>query len=188
MDYPTDLTRVFDTSYQFSVELEWIVAELTCVMLVFCVPALPKMISERAVLFTSRITDVWRSWTRLGRDSRVSDTKYIDKNWNEFTPESPPTIGSAPCPGSRQRVTDEELLITNDSNWKQNEALELAAMRDRYIWFQGHAARSPHPGLHPQNNSETGIVKTVEFDRHDDRISKFSPDRNLEIQHPWMEN
>lgn len=181
MDYPTDLTRVFDTSYQFSVELEWIVAELTCVMLVFCVPALPKMISEHAVLFTSRITDAWRSWTRIGRASQGSDTKNNDRDWDEFSPRVPPrTIGSAP--DSRQRVTDEELLITNDS--KQTIAIESAAMRDRYI-VGLHGDPAQNYGL---QHVEAGIVKTVEFDRHDHDISKLSADRHLELQHPWMKN
>lgn len=107
MDYPTDLTHVFDTSYQFSIELEWIIAELTCVMLVFCVPALPKMISERTVLFTSRFTDIWRSWTRLGRSSRASDSKDNDMGWKEF---SRPT---GHVPGSRQRITEKLYRLHN---------------------------------------------------------------------------
>lgn len=171
MDYPTDLTHTFDTSYQFSIELEWIIAELTCVILVFCVPAIPKIFSGDANYFTNRITGAWRSWTRLRRSSRSSndDGNYIGG-------DSPPSWvqihhdgGSGP--ESRQRgygygVVDEESLIIADINKHGMTALEPVAARYGY-------------------SGDSNIVKTVEIDRHIDASGTFAVSQ-LDLQHPWM--
>lgn len=107
LNNPTDLNVVFDTSYQFSIELEWCIAEVTCVMLVFCVPALPKMISEHTVLLASRCTDAWRSGTRLGRGS-THDTR----NWNHGE-AWPRAFGGQPS--SRDRIIDEQWFQAKDT-------------------------------------------------------------------------
>lgn len=170
------LTLPFDTSYQFAIELEWLVTELTCVLLVFCVPALPKIVSEHTVLFTSRVSNVWRSWTRLGRGSQTSDSKRSNRNWDQAWPR---TIGS--LPNLRQRVTDEELLKSNGDTLKN--ALELSGMRDHHNETNGHSAQ-----VDVTQPNELGIVKTIEFDRHDDAASRVPAIHHVQQQHPWMKH
>ena len=175
MDYPTVFTVVFDTSHQFATELEWCIAETTCVMLVFCVPALPKMISERTVKLTDRFTDVWRSWTRLGRGSRASESTRGTKDWNKRQ-AWPQMIGCHP--NSRDRIIDEEWLQTKHT---QKSTIELARSRDHYFSFNRDTAPNgctQHPDL--------GIVKTVEFDYHEGGAFNMSTTQFLQQQHPWM--
>lgn len=134
MDYPAVFTDVFDTSYQFGIELEWCIAEVTCVMLVFCVPALPKMISEHSVLLTSGITDVWRSWTRRGRGRRASKSTNSTKNWKQE--QAWPRLTSD-HPDSRERIIDEECLQTKHT---RTSLIELPRMNDQYLEFNRGAA------------------------------------------------
>jgi hypothetical protein len=52
-----------DTTYTVSPVMIWALPELACVMLVFCLPALPKAVGEQGPLF--KMTSYIRSWTRL---------------------------------------------------------------------------------------------------------------------------
>lgn len=173
MDDSTAFTEVFDTSYQFGIELEWCIAEATCVMLVFCVPALPKMISEHIVLLTNRITDVWRSWNRLYRGRRASESTNRTKNrkqeqaWPRVTGDDP---------DSQERIIDEEWLQTEHT---RTSIIELPRMSDRYLEFNRDAA--PH-GI-PQY-SGAGIVKTVDVSHHDGGAFNMSANQFFQQQQP----
>ncbi|KAK7742412.1 hypothetical protein SLS53_004558 [Cytospora paraplurivora] len=174
MDYPTSFAGVFDTPYQFSGELEWIIAEVTCVMLVFCVPALPRIISEPTIQLTARITQAWQSWTRLGRNSRASESQYSDdRKWDQVNlPHHVPRANAA-IPKSQQRVHDEEnLWMTNNDTETTVEVLELANTPDGtypgYYHAEVHSDAAQKATKHPM---EAGILKTIQFDQHDGDVS-----------------
>ncbi|KAI2640767.1 hypothetical protein GGS26DRAFT_176551 [Hypomontagnella submonticulosa] len=124
LDYPDDFSKTFDTSYQFSSTLAWIVPEITCVLLVFCVPALPKALGERGRVLGSRIAASWRSWTRLSRGSR-NPTQSDSSNARKVV--WPPTIGSAPNKKRAHAYTtlDEEI----GTNTLHTSTTELAPIQ-----------------------------------------------------------
>lgn len=177
MDYPTVFTVDFDTSYQFAIELEWCIAEVTCVMLVFCVPALPKMISEHSVLLTSRFHEVWRSWTRFGRERRAPECTSSNKTWT-LNQTWVRAIGGHH--GSRERITDEESIHTKHT---QTGTVELPRMSDQYLQF----SKGPAPQAIPQCAGSV-IVKAGHFDYQD--ASALNPPANqfFQLQHLWIKH
>lgn len=129
LDYPESMDVVFDTSYQFSTELEWVIAELTCVMLVFCVPALPKIISERTTLLTGKVNDLWRSCTGRGCDSHGSGSRFSIKSWNKGQTWARITGGHL-TGTSRERINDEESVQNQPT---QPNTIELASLDDCHV-------------------------------------------------------
>lgn len=177
LDYPTVFTEVFDTSYQFAIELEWCIAEVTCVILVFCVPALPKMISEHTVLLTSRFADAWHSWTRFGQGRRAPESTNSTKNWTQEQ-SWPRFIGGHP--DSREHIVDEEWLQTKHM---QTGTVELPRMTDQYLEFNRETARRGIPQY-----AGAGIVKTVDVYYHDGGALNMSENQFFQQQHPWMKH
>ncbi|KAF2868356.1 hypothetical protein BDV95DRAFT_621399 [Massariosphaeria phaeospora] len=166
LDYPSDLTKPFDTTYGFSQTLLWAFAEIACIFLVFCVPALPKLFAEHGIV--SQIAASWRSWTRLGpRESSKDDSHNVQ--W-------PRTIGSAP---STPRRVPHTFGLTDLEGGTQNSLTELADMRNNYIEQAGGKHNPP---------SDFDIVKTVDIDHHDDAASKTSATPIIDLQHPWAKH
>lgn len=63
--------RSEDTTYLVCDMAFWCAAELACVVLVFCVPVIPKVFRETRLL--SRILNSWRSWsTKRTKESSAS--------------------------------------------------------------------------------------------------------------------
>ncbi|KAF3061048.1 hypothetical protein GL218_02993 [Daldinia childiae] len=164
--YPRTLQETFDASYVIGKVFMWVIPEQTCVLLVFCVPAVPKAFSENSL--ASRALASWRSWSRVSLAPRgQQNTKGSgsgNSNW------ALRTIGSAPSSLRAYRKVDEEAQ-TKDLN-------ELAVMRARYT-----EAHSEHLGERP---TDASIFKTTEVNQKEDVGSKVSGDFCIERQHPWM--
>ncbi|KAI6089741.1 hypothetical protein F4821DRAFT_230826 [Hypoxylon rubiginosum] len=59
-----------DTLYAIASVALWCLAEMTCMILVFCIPAIPKAFSEDHIL--GRVVTSLRSWTRFTRVKSIS--------------------------------------------------------------------------------------------------------------------
>lgn len=165
LDYPDrrDLSKPFDTTYLFSQTLIWIQCETTCIFLVFCVPALPKLFAQNGIV--SQIAMSLRSWTRLAPRSPSNQSE--PRAW-------PPTIGSA---STKPRRMASGLSVTEDETQTHDSSIQLAAMPYKY---HEYAKDGDKTSLGP------GIVRTVGFDYQDDAASKTSTTAILDRQHPWM--
>ncbi|THV53998.1 hypothetical protein BGAL_0037g00420 [Botrytis galanthina] len=68
-----------DATYTVSPVLMWTLPEVTCVLLVFCLPVIPKIFTERGPLFG--IISYARSWTRLStKESQKPSESGEDRN------------------------------------------------------------------------------------------------------------
>jgi hypothetical protein len=71
-----DYLRSPDATYYVSGMALWCLAELTSAVLVFCIPAIPKIFRDKGVL--TRFADTLRSWSLL---STKRTTKGEDSSW-----------------------------------------------------------------------------------------------------------
>lgn len=81
MDYPKDTTKPFNTAYKYSQASLWGLSEITCIFLVFCVPALPKLFEGQTN--SSWFTASWRSWMRIPRQPARKGVTYA--HWPSST-------------------------------------------------------------------------------------------------------
>lgn len=90
-----------DTTHEVTKIFLWSLAETTCVLMVLCVPSVPKAFAEPGMLF--KVASSMRSWRLLPSAKRSRQTSAR----NGGKPAWPPTIGSAP--GTRvYRMIDED--------------------------------------------------------------------------------
>ncbi|KAH7131786.1 hypothetical protein B0J11DRAFT_520121 [Dendryphion nanum] len=168
IDYVKDASRPTDRTYKFSQTIIWAFAEITCIFLVFCVPALPKLFAERGII--SQIASSLRSWTRIrprGTGSSSSAKESGNSSWRRNI--------SGDRPG-RYRLRDEES--------KPESQTELSVIQDVYV----------QPGMKKDRDGqghmgEPGITKTVEFDHHHDDAASRTSEMPIvkKQQHPWMQ-
>ena len=142
----------------------WIMAETTCIFLVFCVPTFPKVFAKSGIV--SQIGTLLRTWTRLGANP-PSDPSDKSREW-------PPTIGSVI---TKPRRVANPLSTTEHGTQGHGSSIELTAMPESYTEYGKDADKS---------SLDPGIVRTVEFDTQDDAASKTSTTGIMDRQHPWM--
>ncbi|KAI1176832.1 hypothetical protein F4777DRAFT_544396 [Nemania sp. FL0916] len=150
--YPKTLTETYDSSYIISQLLLWVVAEQTCVLLVFCVPAIPKVFAKDSL--GGRLLRSWRSWTRLFPTNKSNHspqgTDERDVGWSFRT------IGGTAPNGLRvyRKMTEHPTL---------DSSTELRVMEATDI--EDHTYGVNRGGL------DSGIVKTTEFNMREDHGS-----------------
>lgn len=81
MNYPKDTTKPFNTAYKYSQASLWGLSEVTCIFLVFCVPALSKLFEGQTN--SSWVTASWRSWMRMSRQPARKGATYA--HWPSST-------------------------------------------------------------------------------------------------------
>ncbi|KAI1754179.1 cytochrome P450 [Xylaria castorea] len=145
--------------------------EVTCVLLVFCVPAIPRAFSEKTVLF--RVVSTLRSWTQHLTSLSTERLRQSDHSASRF----PPTIGSEPNKHI-QRGSDEE-----------GQALSLADLRliegqrgEEYYSIESTGQDS----IQRDQHLGKGIVITTQVDQQAETGSRSSVERSIELrQHGW---
>jgi len=173
-----DKTVPFDTTYVFSQTLMWVSAECTCIFLVFCVPAMPKLFLDQGIV--SRLAASFRSWTRLSRPSSPRGSPSTSSAHKASSIPGTPRSGRS----SSKRAYG---IIDDDDSQHKGSLTELAVMRNKYVETHGGSVDG-NTYSHGGGDDEqvlTGITKIVEFDRRDDAASRASADPHKR-QHPWM--
>lgn len=166
-----------DATYTVSPILLWAFPEVTCVLLVFCLPSIPKSFAQQGPLFKAVRT--MRSWTRLStpRTRKSSDSLRARNTW-VATPRKLPGSHKGQIShqyGQAASLTELELVRSKRANGYNGDE---QAFRDE----------RPLVSTHPQlgRTSNPTILRTTEFELHEDSASVISADRNVENQHPWM--
>lgn len=157
MDQITSLRKTTDWTYKFSRMMIWSFAELTCIFLVFCVPALPKLVREDR--YISYIKTTLRNWT--GKKSKSSDTESKSTSW-------PRTIGGASS--KRPYRSADDLFNTQTS---LTELTVIPTTDDGAIQMDDH----PQP---------IGIAKTVEYEHHNESASDSPNTIFADYQRHWI--
>jgi hypothetical protein len=164
-----DIQYETDATFTVAPVLLWAVPEVTCVLLVFFMPSLPKVFAEQSHL-TKALRSV-RSWTRL-QTPRTSEHK-------EPMPPWPPTIGR--IPGRREpRPVDE-----------YDQAMNLTDMQASRTDMRISGER-PLQHEKPQNDSElypnstSSITRTTEVEQRKAVTSDTVDSQITERQHPWI--
>lgn len=153
-----------DATYTVSPVLMWSLPEVTCVLLVFCLPVIPKIFTERSPLFG--IISYARSWTRLS------------------------TKGSQKPSGSgegRNEWSNGAGLAGSNENGQSTSLAELKLIRSESRKGDAHSLGEqppPVPKLHQPPHGT--IIRTTEVEQQDCSASKSSGDNLVERQHPWM--
>ncbi|KAI0548084.1 hypothetical protein F4679DRAFT_332166 [Xylaria curta] len=144
--------------------------EVTCVLLVFCVPAIPRAFSEKTLLF--RVVSALRSWTQHLTSLSTERLRQSNHDSTRF----PPTIGSEPNKHI-QRASDE------------GQSISLADLRlmesqrgEGHYSIESTGQRSMERGQHLGK----GIVITTQVDQQAETGSRSSVERSIELrQHGW---
>ncbi|KAI1461803.1 hypothetical protein F4805DRAFT_245270 [Annulohypoxylon moriforme] len=155
-----------DAVYQLTQSFLIAFSEVTCVLLVFYVPAVPRAFVRNNL--PSRILSSLRPWTRLGapRNNRSSRSIF------------PPTIGDE-LGNHVYHMTDEE-----------GQALSLAELR--LMKAQDRNCNPSVSNIRPAPNalcpSNRAIMVTSQFEQHEEVASKSSAEQSIDRrQHPWVE-
>jgi len=150
-----------DATYTVAPILLWAIPEVSCVLLVFCLPALPKAFSKQGLLF--KTLSIVRSWTRLPTPrARKSPTGTDNK------PQWPQAAGRP----------DTQQYHEVDEDGHATSLTELELLRHQ------RPQRGNHPPSH--ESPDLSIVKTVEVEQRKDSASGATVDQWTERQHPWM--
>ncbi|KAI5922875.1 hypothetical protein F4810DRAFT_671807 [Camillea tinctor] len=136
------------------------IMETTCVILIFCVPAIPKIFTESS--YWSQFSTYLLSWKRLTRSSR-KDSLEGSSRWNGAT--------SKPAPSKTYERIDEQKHIS------------LANL-------EHHVTPLPTSQHYTSQNNyrhnENGILRVTEFSSTE--TSSGNPQATqLYGQHPWMD-
>ena len=153
-----------DGSYTMSPVFMWALTELSCVLLVFCLPAIPKAFTETETV--TRILRSARSWAILrnmahhNNHSTVHDTTKVRSKRSHSISASNIELGHI----------DQDDGRSDDRQPLQDPMPPLPTR----IW-KAQPANSPV------------IMKTTDFERH--VVPQSGPLRQdgLESQHPWMQ-
>lgn len=122
MDYEDGTVSPVNTTYKLSQTFLWVMSEVTCTFLVFCVPALPKLFSEQGII--SRITASWRFWTPLPRRSSSERQDRI------FRPRDTGNARDSPREIGRQNGVDAAKHAAFELNLVKQTAVEPFAQGD----------------------------------------------------------
>jgi hypothetical protein len=148
-----------DLSYEISRTSLWIIAECTCVIMVFCIPAITRLLTQGSAL--GRVYTSLRTWTRrtLLRSGDNSGVRAEDQYM------SPPTIGSEPRKHVYHHMSDNDGSISlADLNTKPRAS-----------------------DIEAQPSSPTGVLRTTDFERREETASRHTTDSTrVKRQHPWM--
>ncbi|RYP49218.1 hypothetical protein DL768_005035 [Monosporascus sp. mg162] len=151
-----------DTNYGLAALYLWGFTELTCVLLVFNIPAVPKLFSEG--LNGSRLVSYVRSWTRFsslkGTSSKVTTASSV---WSP---------GNKHSKAATYRVMDDHSQI-------QLTKLQTSKGRDYCAPYSNGPAQE-----------DGAIVCQTEFGAHEDVVSRASNASNGGVfarQHPWSQ-
>lgn len=121
--------------------------------LVFSVPTVPKIFSEQRL--GSRIANSWRSWTRLSAVFSSKNSKYSKNN------NTPP---GSDLPASKYYIyRGENGAWAPDTTHSSVSLEELMASQKHALKINGGDQIS-----RVHQSSGGGILKTVEFNRHDE--------------------
>lgn len=161
-----------DATYTISPLLLWAIPEVTCVLVVFCLPAIPKAFAQQGLLFNT--WEYIRSWTRLSSQRAIKTPPSAKTNhpW-------PPTIGEIPSSNVHQRMDD--LLRTTTS------VTEQELMHTRSGDSQERISHDLTPSSAERSEPrQAQIVRTTEVEQRKDAASSDTTDGLKERQHPWM--
>ncbi|GAP93161.2 putative proteinrelated to integral membrane protein PTH11 [Rosellinia necatrix] len=162
-----------DATYTISPLLLWAIPEVTCVLVVFCLPAIPKAFSRRGLLFNT--WEYIRSWTRLSSQRAIKTPPSAKTNhpW-------PPTIGEIPSSNVHKKMDD--LLRTTTTS-----VTEQAPMHTRPEDSRERISHDLTPSSTERSEPrQAQIVRTTEVEQRKDAASSDTTDGLKERQHPWM--
>jgi hypothetical protein len=166
-----------DATYTITPTLLWAYAELTCVILVFCMPALPKLASDNTIFI--KIVHSLRSWTRhtTGASQKISNNEADNGRWLESSKTSKK---SQEYPILETEVQDDN--TTELQTLRQKNQYTPAAQTDNSQQALGPKAPLPETPRRPNR----AILRTSEVQQGVDLEGGLSPDYNVTRQHPWM--
>ncbi|KAI1348252.1 hypothetical protein F5Y01DRAFT_328623 [Xylaria sp. FL0043] len=166
LDYQGDITYELAKTFLFAF------VEVTCVLLVFCVPAIPRAFSPNTFLFAAVVAV--RSWTQ-----RLT-TYGSHERLRPHEPEFPPTIGREPNAHIKRFPDDGDqgLSLADLTLDGQDGDLERADHRSFDPSQQGSAEWEQQGGHR--------IVVTREVDQRAETGSRAAAQRSIERrQHNW---
>ncbi|KAI1126733.1 hypothetical protein F5Y10DRAFT_244220 [Nemania abortiva] len=158
-----------EATYGLSAVALWGLAELACVIMVYCIPAIPRIFAGSTLL--SRIASSlrsWRSWTRLPRVSQASTKTSINANRQADSGPRKYPANALPNPytwsGEHSQIQLTEITQTESGKHQTDE--------------NGSNV----------NGYNSGILKTTEVSTLEAEAEAGSNKPYLlqQSQHPWM--
>ncbi|KAI0451921.1 hypothetical protein F5B21DRAFT_485070 [Xylaria acuta] len=160
-----------DILYELSKTFLFAFVEVTCVILVFCVPAIPRAFSQNTILF--RAVSAVRSWTQGLMSTSQENSKRSDNGASVF----PPTIGSEPNKHIQRPCDSEEQALS---------LTDLTAMRDQLAGDYHSLGSTGQGSVDWGQHGENTIVVTKQVDQLAEAGSRSSVDRSIgRRQHVW---
>ncbi|KAF5870083.1 uncharacterized protein Bfra_010230 [Botrytis fragariae] len=156
-----------DATYTVSPILMWTLPEVTCVLLIFCLPVIPKIFTERGPLFSMILYA--RSWTRISTRGNQKPSKSGEGR-NEWSNGAGLQHGAGPNESGQSTSITELKLIRSESRKSDAHSLD----------------EQPPPIPKPHQPSHGTIIMTTEVEQRDCAALKSSGDSLVERQHPWM--
>ncbi|KAK5988233.1 hypothetical protein PT974_12373 [Cladobotryum mycophilum] len=160
-----------DVAYSLSQTLMFTVSECTCVLLVFFVPAIPRIFSNNSA--PSKLFSSFRSWTRR-LSSKGSNSSVGSGGQVAF----PPMIGGKPENHAYGKMDEEARAISLDE-------IKVVQPPRAKLGITNGIAKASNNCHQPSGNL---IIMTTELEQHDDSASKTSAGSDLDHHHhPWGE-
>ncbi|KAI0023352.1 hypothetical protein F4780DRAFT_77269 [Xylariomycetidae sp. FL0641] len=151
-----------DTTYDASSAFVWGVGELTCGLMICCVPAAPKAFSESKLL--SRIARSVGSLSFTSRSSRLEKQQNSDASWSRSDPK---------------REHSNAYHELEDPTQVSLE--ELNPQGPRPVYTPGQCHYDPAPG-------PDGILRVVEISTYNEPATRGPDNQVLMENHPWNED
>ncbi|KAI0391386.1 hypothetical protein F5Y17DRAFT_460849 [Xylariaceae sp. FL0594] len=154
-----------DSLYQGSAVSLWAVAEMTCAVLVFCVPSFPRAFSGDGV--ATRLAATFRTWGTAASKSLLSATDH--HHHHHATGKSTPQNDDDDTIGPYSRIDDKTIALNG-----------LSSQRSVLVTSDCHV-----PGPHPQS----GVLFTKHFTAEEEFL-QHPEDDDIRVaayqkQHPW---
>lgn len=166
--YATSVINYYgDSTYPISDVLLWGWAEITCVIVVFCMPALPKTFGENG--FLNRIVQSFR-WGSKGTKTEASSwtagtRKTVSSHMYGMMDEDPANSVSSAELGMMRFKDGFGQSDTNHSHKRSNDgpAAPVNPNRPKHRMIQ-----APEKLVKPRPTFDTSITKTTEFETRED--------------------
>ncbi|RYP18927.1 hypothetical protein DL765_003605 [Monosporascus sp. GIB2] len=151
-----------DSTYFVSGMALWCIAEQTTAILVFCIPALPKMFRDSTLL--SKIRSSFRTWSGLS------------------TRRSGKGEGSSWTPDPKQQLPNYRKIV--DENGVPLDNLESRAAR---AFGSAEQLRSPSDDVPKAAVHPEGIIRTTRFEAREEHCEDGTPADQQTSRFPWAQ-
>ncbi|KAI0402747.1 hypothetical protein F4802DRAFT_599709 [Xylaria palmicola] len=157
-----------DTAFTLSALSLWLIAEMTCMFLIFAGPAVPQAFARTE--WVTRLKRTLRSWSRAASSRQPTDgTGY---SWSSRGNKSGGG-GDPLSPRKAYRKLDEFGLFTTNVTSDGEPPYEFTT----------------NPQGHHASGSNTGIIRTTQFTAEEEYIEDTGQRaRPEQQQHPWVSN